>query len=238
MIEDINPTSDKPAAVRARRPSRLINATLLTGSIVLSLLLIELAFRAASGLPVFKMEDWRHDRVVFNRLGERGAIDPLVGWTLKPNHSSPGHNTLDHGIRRNGTETEIRTGHILATGDSFTEGWEVEDDDSWPAYLEGMLKTPIINAGVGGYGTDQIILRTEQLLPIIRPHTLIVGFLQFDIYRTGHSHFGAPKPWFTVENGALKYHPPEPVEKMPEPDAWARSKLAVRDALAYSAVAD
>jgi hypothetical protein len=230
--------ADPQRVALAPRRGRYGNALLLAGSLIVSLLFIELGFRVAFGLPVLSLEDWRRERVVYNRLGERGELDPVVGWTLKPNHHGDGHNTLDYGIRRNGNETAIRTGEILAVGDSFTEGWEVDDDDSWPAYLELMSGTPVVNAGVGGYGTDQIVLRTEQLLPIVQPKTLIVGFLHFDIYRTAHTHFGAPKPWFTVENGELRYHPPAPVEPPQAPNLATRLLDGLRDALSRSAAAD
>ena len=123
-------------------------------------------------------------------------------------------------------------------GDSFTEGWEVEDQESWPAQLEAMTGTPIVNGGTGGYGTDQILMRAEQLLPIIKPHTLIIGFLDSDLDRTEHVTFGAPKPWFTAENGQLQFHPPAALEPPPEPTVGHRALVSLRDGLSYSAVAD
>ena len=226
------------AAARRPRSDRWANAVLALVSVIASLLLIEVSFRLVFGLPVFKLEDWRMLRVAYNRLGQHAEFDAELGWKLKPNYVSPVHNTLDHGIRRNGQETEIRTGHVLAVGDSFTEGWEVEDDDSWPAYLELMSGRAVVNGGVGGYGTDQIILRAEQLLPVVKPHTLIVGFLNFDLYRTAHKSFGASKPWFTVEKGELRYHPPDPPEAKLEPTTWRRLSNALRDGLAQFAVVD
>ena len=55
--------------------------------------------------------------------------------------------TLEHGVRVNRTgETTLRTGGILAVGDSFTAGSEVHDHESWPAQLERMLKKPTCGA--------------------------------------------------------------------------------------------
>ncbi|HYC66003.1 MAG TPA: SGNH/GDSL hydrolase family protein [Reyranellaceae bacterium] len=217
---------------------RLANAGLIVASVAVSLLLIELAFRLAMGLPLLKVEDWRMQRLTDARVGEHAQFDPLLGWVPRANYASQEHNTLDHGVRRNGGERELRTGSILTVGDSFTEGWDVDDDETWPAWLEMLGGAPVVNAGVGGYGTDQIVLRAEQLLPIVRPHTLIVGFLSFDIHRTGHAAYGASKPWFTVERGELRYHPPAPPEARGKPTAWARTKWAVRDFLARFAVID
>jgi lysophospholipase L1-like esterase len=221
-----------------RRGSRWANFGLAAVSIVLACFVVEVGYRIATGLPAFKFANWRTERVVENTLGERAVVDPVLGWVLKPNNADDDHNTIDHGIRKNYDEKTIRTGAILAVGDSFTEGWEVEDNDSWPAYLEKLIETPVVNGGVGGYGTDQIIMRTEQLLPIVKPKTLIVGFLEFDIFRTGHSHFGAPKPWFTIENDELKYHPPPPIEVKTQNSFLTSARDVSRDILGYSAVAD
>jgi hypothetical protein len=222
------------ATARARRSG---NLALALASLLVALLVLELGFRLATGVPVLELADWRREQVVVNRLGERAIPDPVLGWTLRPHNSDDGHTTIAHGIRRNFEETDVRTGAILAVGDSFTEGWEVEDDESWPAHLENLLATPVVNAGVGGYGTDQIVLRAEQLLPVVQPRVLIVGILEFSIFRAAHSHFGAPKPYFTIEAGELRYHPPPPLEPRRR-DFLAAAGSRLRDVLGYSAIAD
>jgi hypothetical protein len=49
---------------------------------------------------------------------------------------------------------------VLVTGDSFSEGEEVKDGETWPAYLQGLLRRRVINAGVSGFALDQAVLRT------------------------------------------------------------------------------
>jgi hypothetical protein len=175
-----------------------------------------------------------------NSLGELKAIaDPVLGWTLKPkSFHEDGYTTIDHGIRSNFRETTVRTGGVLAVGDSFTEGWEVEDDESWPAYLEKLTGVPIVNAGIGGYGADQTILRAEQMLPIVKPKILIIGFHEIAITRAGFSVYEAPKPYFTLEGKELRYHPPEPLEPRGSEGVLTSLAYQVRDALGYSAAAD
>ncbi|MEA2907527.1 MAG: hypothetical protein QOI12_4914 [Alphaproteobacteria bacterium] len=222
----------------AARCSRLANAGLVLASVLLSLALIETGYRLAAGLPLFKLANWRTELVVMNRLDElKGIPDAVLGWTLQPwSYNEDGYTTIDHGIRQNFDETTVRTGAVLAVGDSFTEGWDVADSESWPAYLEKLTGVAVVNAGIGGYGTDQIVLRAEQLLPIVKPKILIVGFLEADIFRAGHSIFGAPKPYFTLEGGELRYHPPEQIERRPQ--VVSPLRIRVRDALGYSAAAD
>ena len=52
---------------------------------------------------------------------------------------------------------------ILAVGDSFTFGDEVNDGQTWPAQLQLLTGRRVLNGGVSGYGFDQIVLRAEQL---------------------------------------------------------------------------
>jgi hypothetical protein len=205
-------------------------------SLVISLLLAEMLFRWITGVPVFAVTDWRNERVVANHLGDRAIVDPVLGWKLRSDYRSNGFNTIAEGIRRNFSETDIRTGGILAVGDSFAEGWdEVRDEESWPAQLEKLTGIAVINGGTGGYAADQIILRAEQLLPVVAPKVLIIGMNEIDIFRSAHAPFGAPKPYFTVADGALQFHPPEPIEN---PQAMNMAFSWARGILGYSAAAD
>ncbi len=121
-------------------------------------------------------------------------------------------------------------------GDSFTEGFdEVDDASTWPAHLEKITGTPVVNAAVAGYATDQIILRAEQTLPIVKPKTLIVGFTEVDIYRAMLSKAGAPKPYFTLENGELVFHAPGPLESGEKEGLIGKG---VRAVLGYSALSN
>ena len=220
------------------RPSSIAAKIMLTSfSLVISLLAAEFGFRIFSGLPVLEMRDWRMERARMKRIGDRADLDPHLGWRLKPNFSIDEFTTLTHGVRRNFDENTIRTGGILAVGDSFTEGFGVvADDETWPAHLEALAGVPVVNGGVSGYAADQIILRAEMLMPVVKPKTLIVGFTEVDIDRVKWSDDGAPKPHFTLENDALVYHEPEVFEAN---ENLQQPVIAVlRTTLGYSALAD
>lgn len=231
-------TRDRAPAPPSARASRRANLVLALAATLIALAVLELGYRVVAGVPVFKVMNWRLDQVQMNRLGEHGMMDPELGWSIRAHFRSETYNTIDLGIRRNFSETTVRTGGILAVGDSFTEGWEVDDAESWPAHLERLTGIPVINTGVSSYGTDQILLRAERFLPLVKPKTLIIGFLEFDIARTGFSWFGAPKPYFTIEKGELRYHPPAPFEPRGRPGMLSAAALALREPLGYSAVAD
>jgi len=232
--------SEASSPTPAARSSRWANVGLLLISVLAPLLAIELGYRLVAGLPLLNLANWRTEHVVMVNLGELKAVpDPVLGWTNKSSsYNEDGYTTLEHGVRKNFDETTIRTGGMLAAGDSFTEGWEVKDHESWPAVIEKLTSVPVVNAGTGGYGADQTILRAEQMLPIVKPKILLIGFHEIAITRAGHTAFGAPKPYFTFDNGELSYHPAmfvQPREK--NTIAW-RTAYGIREALGYSAFAD
>lgn len=239
-MQDPRGSSDE-AEVRllAQRSSLWANVALLLMSLLSSLILIEIGYRVAAGLPVLKLADWRSDMISAMWFGERVISDPILGWTNAPWTESENIETIHYGIRRSFNETTVRTGAVLAVGDSFTEGWEVLGNESWPAVLERMTGVPVVNAGIGAYGTDQIILRVERLLPIVKPKILIVGFLEDDILRAAHSVYGgAPKPYFTIENGELQYHPAAPLIPREPGSLMSSIGYMLRDGLGYFATAD
>ncbi len=144
--------------------------------------------------------------------------DPVLGWVLKPNQSIDPDNpaksitTGEYGVRLSepGASPSLPQGAILAVGDSFTAGDEVGDRGAWPAILEGILGRRVINAADVGWGTDQIVLRTEELLPKLAPSTVILSVFQDfngDVDRAGLRVFwSVNKPYFTIEDGALVPH--------------------------------
>jgi hypothetical protein len=212
-----------------------LRVALACALVPVALIALDLGYRAQSHRPLLALDDLRAARIARLMFGDRGRFDPVLGWAPSDAYASAGYNTLDQGIRRNFDEKEIRAGGILAVGDVFTEGGvEVADDGTWPAHLERMTGEPVVNAGVAGYAADQIVLRAEQLLPKVRPSTLVVGLFEETIARAGQSSFGASKPYFTLDNGRLSYHAPREAE----PNALSGWPAGVRHILARSAVLD
>ena len=96
-------------------------------------------------------------------------------------------------------------------GDSFTAGVEVDDRESWPALLQGLLGRRIVNGGVAGYGLDQAVLRAERFVARERPAAIVLSFIADDLERNAYSRiWTVPKPWFEAANGQLIQHPPAP----------------------------
>jgi hypothetical protein len=141
-------------------------------------------------------------------LAER---DTLLGW---PAPGTRGHGEIDaSGSRVVPAFPDPATRNCVAIfGDSFTWGEEVSPEDAYGNVLARALGCRVANFGVGGYGTDQALLRYEQLQPEAR--IIVLGFFSDDIVRDvnqdrvflNNRSLGL-KPRFLVKNGALELVP-------------------------------
>ena len=105
---------------------------LLLASIFVSVVGIELSLRMFTQFPI-------HDRDA-NRKNH-----DALGYVVDPELSD---------IDEFGFRNPEGTGVVdwVAIGDSFTYGFGVASEESWPAQLADRLKSPVYNYGVGGYG--------------------------------------------------------------------------------------
>jgi hypothetical protein len=110
------------------------------------------------------------------------VYDPLLGWA--PAHQSASSGPID----------------IAVVGDSFAAGEGVHPFESWPAVLGRRTGRLVYNAAVSAYGLDQMYLRATRLAPY---RLLLIGVIPHDIYRCGLARFGAAKPYFVFDDGAL-----------------------------------
>jgi hypothetical protein len=205
---------------------------LILGSVLFSLILLELGCRLLRGPDTLVRWDniIRRERVgsVADNTARRYRYDRDLGWVQKE-VASARVNYDAEGIRLTPLTPEVDTSAapVLATGDSYTQGDEVDDTDTWPAWLQGLLDRRVINAGVAAYGLDQTVLRTEQLAPRLKPALIVLGFIADDVRRSEMSRtWGAEKPYFVLKDGALVLRN-VPVPPSPDPgttlDFWQRA---------------
>jgi hypothetical protein len=215
---------------------------------VVAVLCAEGAFRYLSGKRVFALTRYRAANIVINEFPKNVmSYDPLLGWRMNPGVAYPTpeqrelpikileFHTIDYGVRRNSAANDQpQKGGVLVSGASFTIGSEVNDDDAWPAQLETLIGQPVVNGAVGGFGADQIVLRAEEMLPVIKPKVLIVDLVQDNIATAGYSYAGYPKPYFTVENGRLA------LQNVPVPPHQSRKDIfePLKNVLSYSLMID
>jgi hypothetical protein len=206
-------------------------------SIGLTLIALEIGLRLWEGVPILSAYNFvglELDKL--HKPGTSGGLDydSHLGWVNSPNFIMNANfpdlriTTGEYGIRMPSTQiVPLQQGAILMIGDSFGAGGEVADAESWPARLEQTLGTQVINAAVGGYGLDQMVLRAEMLLPLLKPPILLVqSRLEYgnSVDRMSVSG-GTPKPYFTVVNGELVLHN-QPVPRIASSThdlGWGRS---------------
>lgn len=139
-------------------------------------------------------------------------------------------NIGEYGTRRNGgSAPPAERPLMLAVGDSFAFGDQVNDEDSWPAVLERLSSRRVINAGVPGFGIDQAILRAEQLANVYAPDVIIVSFIPHDVLRCEMSYWsGHPKLHFEIDSARLHLQP----APVPSPPAYAALKRLLSSSVA------
>lgn len=97
-----------------------------------------------------------------------GEFDNELGWTLKKNASSyiRGRSLLTgeiyfnssvytnaQGFRTQKLSSKVVPGGIVAIGDSWTFGYCVNYEETYPYFLEKFLNIPVANLGVPAYGS-------------------------------------------------------------------------------------
>ena len=197
-------------AVRPRTTSLAVRIALIAGSVIFSLVVLELGLRLLRSGPegLIHWPNLANSRL---SIGEDSTglcaytYDATLGWVLPTTCHTPRYSVDDNGFRRTPTAGPLAEPSILATGASFTLGEEVADDESWPAYLQNATGRKVTNAGVSGYSLDQTVLRTEKLAPLVKPLFILLAFTPGDIRRSEVSMaWSREKPYFAVVDDKLE----------------------------------
>ncbi|MGD0771830.1 MAG: GDSL-type esterase/lipase family protein [Candidatus Solibacter sp.] len=89
---------------------------------------------------------------------------------------------------------------VLAIGDSFTYGWGVDAENSWPKVMErelrqGGLDIEIANLGAPGAGPREYAALAGKAIPLLKPDLIVVGMLQADdLFQAADSPAEQPAP--------------------------------------------
>ena len=165
-----------------------------------------------------------------SQLAEENSTryDPELGWVAEPNIDLPdfygsgrGLRTESRGFRNNEDVTEEPTNgraRIICSGDSFTLGYGVDNDDTWCHLLSPLLNVETVNMGQGGYGVDQAYLWYVRDGLKLSHRIHLFAFIEEDFRRAQRWDFaGFPKPVLEVVDGELT------VSNVPvPPDSWIR----------------
>jgi len=189
-----------------------INIILFIGSFLVSFFLLEILTRYIFPPPPVP----RNVSGIYNfadyKIYDTGlvAFDEDLGWVNKPYARGYGmfgeYLSFDSmGFRENGNTKTLRNRPvILAIGDSYTLGVEVDNADTWPSRLELKSGIKVLNGGVGGYGLDQMLTRTTSVLKKMTVDYVIVAFILEDIHRVKQiRQYSILKPHYTLQNNNL-----------------------------------
>jgi hypothetical protein len=189
--------------------------------------------------------DRRDEGIAIYRPGI-DAFDPLLGWrnragfrSARPILGSREVSTNANGARGRREYTRERgdARRIVVIGDSFAFGWGVVDGETYAARLEESLpRCEVVNLGVGGYGTDQMLLMLESEGLRYRPDLVIVGLVSADTDRNLVSFRDFAKPHFVLDRGSLRLMG----TPVPAPETWVSrepARLKSKDLVEIVAVA-
>lgn len=204
---------------------------LVVGSVLLALVVLEVVCRLWRGPEA--LLHWSNI-VLDERKATRAAGDgrlmyhSRMGFVGRPGYAGVGvtHDTEGLRIVPSAPGTTLADPPLLAVGDSYAYGDEVSDGETWLALVQTRLGRRAINAGVSGYGLDQIVLQAERLAGDLKPAALVLVFIAEDLRRSEMRRvWGAEKPWFELADGKLQPRN-VPVPQPPDPattlDLWQR----------------
>ncbi len=146
----------------------------------------------------------------------------------------------ERGFRDRSFAAEPGTRVVLAVGDSFTAGWGLEEEETWPRRLEARLNAGngapwrVLNAGVAGYNMRQARLTAEELIPEVKPQVVVLGVYPMGFDRlanpfVAHDRFllrESQIPFVVVEPDAL-LHTPFRRPWLKDVDFWCNRHLVV-----------
>jgi len=183
---------------------------------------------------------------------------PELGWVHRPSFSgiyvSPRATNRIHfdedGFVYRAPERPTRTAdrRLLVLGDSFTECAQVPYDASWPVLAASALETDgadwdVVNGGVSGYGTDQVLTLLREVGDAVDPDVVLVllftgnDLTDNDPELYARVGLGLPKPHLVAEGDGLRPIPGPPIATGPAVAVknWFRDHslayLFVRDGL-------
>jgi hypothetical protein len=208
-----------------------VRAALVLGSVLVTLLALELGCRLWRG-PSALLE-WSNiilaERQATRDAGSgRMTRDSELGFVTRPGFAGDGVTYDPHGYRLTPAPAGATLAEppVLAVGDSYAHGDEVNDAETWVALLQPLIGRRTVNAGVSGYGLDQIVLRAEKEVRALKPEALVLVFIAEDLRRSEMSRvWGAEKPYFEPADGTLTLRNvpvPPPASPGATLDLWQR----------------
>lgn len=190
--------AESPASFMGFNPFGLLKTAAVAVSLIVSLLITEVALRALGDHVPRGIAAERHDLGEVNRdphwvdsprYGRRlrASVDTVNEWRegdivrmgFIPPSAVPGplHRFSFH-TDREGFRNPVTRDHfeIAALGDSFTDAMTMAQEASWPARLEATLDVAVQNYGTAGFGPQQQLMVLKDYVAAHRPKTVVLAF--------------------------------------------------------------
>lgn len=185
---------------------------IVLANVVITILVFCLIEGFFSGLSVVKKAFFEDLDTLAERRHTR--YDEEIGWVNLPNltigdmygdklfvtNSMAFRNSEEFSI-----EVPSEKVRVICSGDSFTLGYGVSNDEAWCSRL-GVIDSRIqdVNLGQGGYGVDQAYLWYMRNSGKLEHDIQIFAFITRDFYRMQWTKFqGVGKPYLVLKDGAL-----------------------------------
>lgn len=169
------------------------------------------------GISSFAWSFFAHDAPAPRAFAEvrHGTYDPDLGWAHIP--STRIEDMYGEGVYLETNSQGLRSSRefsqqvpegrtrIVCSGDSFTLGYGVSNDETWCELLNGFdERLETVNMGQGGYGLDQAYLWYLRDGEALEHDILLFAFITEDLQRMRHREFvGYGKPQLRLEDGEL-----------------------------------
>lgn len=189
----------------------LLKILLMISALFLTLTALETFLRLFYPID-YLMPPQRIPDDVWNELLHKASPIPGLAYELVPNREKYAHGavvkTNSWGMRDDEPRPkEDRSVHRIAVlGDSFTFGFGVPGEDTYPNVLERLLnkemgngKFEVLNFGVGGYSTRDETLVLQHKVVDWNPDLVVVGYClndpEVDPFQPLHAYYKKTKWW-------------------------------------------
>lgn len=136
-------------------------------------------------------------------------VDSYFGWVIS-NKNNPEINPQGFRDTKDFAKIDHYSGktRVMILGDSFMLGTGVSAGENVPSFLQTMLNNQyeVFNLSVGAWGIDQMYLAYQKYKDVIRPHIVILAFIDDDVDRVLQAYRvleGMNKPSFDIIDGKL-----------------------------------
>lgn len=200
---------------------------LFIGALILSLGMAEILCRVVEHPPSIlpsRPSGWAI-------IPEKSWIEyhPMLGWFhqknkesfLQKNSLTVKITTNSQGLRGKREYAILKPAgvfRILAIGDSFTFGFGVLDQETYPAVMETKIPgIEVLNLGVAGYGVDQLTLLYSEIGMKFQPDFVFLSLYPEDFWRSlrAFNDGGYGKPYYVLDSNQKLHlrHVPVPKDR-------------------------